>query len=159
MGTHENRTSTTRTGGTPGFSGILETALYVDDLEKAENFYRHVLGLEKIFSVPGRQLVFRCQESILLIFNPGHTERERTVINGGTIPLHGARGAGHAAFRVAKSDLESWRKYFREVAVLVESEVSWPNGAHSIYFRDPAGNSLELATPDMWTTWAAERKD
>jgi catechol 2,3-dioxygenase-like lactoylglutathione lyase family enzyme len=159
MGIHETRTSTTRGAGTPGFSGILETALYVDDLEKAEHFYHDVLGLEKIFAVPGRQLVFRCQEGILLVFNPGHTERELTVINGGAIPFHGARGAGHMAFRVAKSDLEPWRNYFREVAVPIESEVSWPNGAHSIYFRDPAGNSLELATPDIWTPWAVGRND
>ncbi len=152
MAIHESQPSTTGDAGTPGFDGILETALYVDDLEKAEHFYHHVLGLEKIFSVPGRQLVFRCQESILLIFNPGHTQRERTVISGGNIPFHGARGAGHMAFRVAKSDLETWRKYFRDVAVPVESEVSWPNGAHSIYFRDPAGNSLELTTSDLWTT-------
>jgi membrane-bound metal-dependent hydrolase YbcI (DUF457 family) len=56
------------------------------------------------------------------------------------------------AFRVARSELESWRQHFRKSGVAVESEVSWPNGAHSIYFRDPAGNSLELATPDMWTS-------
>jgi len=152
MGIHENLTSTIRNAAIPNFGGIFETALYVDDLGKAEHFYRHVLGLEKIFSVPGRQLVFQCQESILLVFNPGHTERERTVINGGKIPFHGARGAGHMAFRVAKSDLEPWRKYFREVGVSIESEVSWPNGAYSIYFRDPAGNSLELATSDLWTS-------
>jgi len=133
-----------------GLNGILETALYVDDLEAAERFYSQVLGLQKIFSVPGRQLVFRCQESILLIFNPQHTERERVVINNGAIPLHGTRGAGHMAFRVAKTDLETWRKHFRAAGVAIESEVSWPNGAHSIYFRDPAGNSLELVTPDIW---------
>jgi catechol 2,3-dioxygenase-like lactoylglutathione lyase family enzyme len=131
--------------------GVLETALYVDDLDKAEHFYGKLLGLPKIFSVPGRHLVFRSQESILLIFRPDHTERERVVINGGAIPLHGSRGPGHMAFRVARDELESWRAYFGEAGVPVESEVSWPNGAHSIYFRDPAGNSLELATPDMWT--------
>jgi catechol 2,3-dioxygenase-like lactoylglutathione lyase family enzyme len=140
-----------KAGKPPGFNGILETTLYVDDLAKAEDFYGNVLGLLKIFAVPGRQLTFRCQDSILLIFDPGHTEREQIVINGGAIPLHGARGSGHAAFRVAKSDLEAWRKHFRNGGVAVESEVSWPNGAHSIYFRDPAGNSLELATPEMWT--------
>ena len=133
-----------------GLNGILETALYVNDLEAAERFYSQVLGLQKIFSVPGRQLVFHCQGSILLIFNPQHTERERVIINDGPIPLHGTRGAGHMAFRVAKADLQTWRKHFPAVGVAIESEVSWPNGAHSIYFRDPAGNSLELATPDMW---------
>src|SRR5689334_21611272 len=102
-----------------GLSGILETALYVDDLEAAERFYSQVLGLQKIFSVPGRQLVFRCQESVLLIFSPKHTERERVIINDGPIPLHGTRGAGHMAFRVTKSDLETWRKHFRAVGVAI----------------------------------------
>ena len=130
---------------------VLETALYVTDLDAAERFYGDVLGLTKIFSIPGRQLVFRCQESIVLLFNPQHTERERVIINGGPIPLHGARGAGHMAFRVAKNNLEDWRQHFQAQGVAIESEVSWPNGAHSIYFRDPSGNSLELATPNMWT--------
>jgi catechol 2,3-dioxygenase-like lactoylglutathione lyase family enzyme len=147
----ENQQRRTKEGATPpGFAGVLETALYVDDLGKAEHFYSHVLGLEKIFAFPGRQLVFRCQQSVLLIFNPSHTERERIVIDRGEIPLHGARGPGHTAFRVAKGELEAWRKHFQAAGVVVESEVSWPNGAHSIYFRDPADNSLELATPDMW---------
>ena len=134
-----------------GFSGVLETALYVDDLDAAERFYKDVLGLTKISSVPNRMLAFRCQESVLLLFNPQYTERERVVVNGGAIPLHGARGAGHMAFRVAKSELEALRQHLHAAGVVIESEVSWPNGAHSIYFRDPAGNSLELATPDMWT--------
>src|SRR5262249_55953440 len=103
-----------------------------------------------IFAVPGRQLVFQCQESIVLIFNPNHTQREQVVINGGVIPFHGTSGAGHMAFRVDKNDLENWRERFRIADVAIESEVNWPNGAHSIYFRDPAGNSLELATPNVW---------
>ncbi len=135
----------------PGINGVLETSLYVDDLDKADYFYGHLLGLPKIFAVTGRQLVFRCQDSILLIFKPDHTERERIFINGAAIPLHGARGPGHAAFRVSKPELEAWLKYLLEAAIPIESEVGWPNGAKSIYFRDPAGNSLELATPDMWT--------
>jgi catechol 2,3-dioxygenase-like lactoylglutathione lyase family enzyme len=129
---------------------VLETAVYVDDLEKAEQFYGAVLGLPKIFAAPGRQLVFSCQESILLVFNPEHTAREQIIINGGTIPLHGTHGAGHVAFRVAEAQLETWRSRLHLAGVAIESEVTWPNGAHSIYFRDPAGNSLELATPNMW---------
>ncbi|MDG1875189.1 MAG: hypothetical protein P8J27_14850 [Mariniblastus sp.] len=35
----------------------------------------------------------------------------------------------------------------------IESEVCWDDGARrtSIYFRDPAGNSIELAPPNLWT--------
>jgi catechol 2,3-dioxygenase-like lactoylglutathione lyase family enzyme len=134
----------------PGLGGILETVLYARNLEAAEDFYCRVLGLERIFSVPSRQLVFRCENGFLLVFNPDHTERNRIHINGSVIPLHGARGAGHMAFGVAKRALAAWRQTLRDAGVPIESEVAWPNGARSIYFRDPAGNSLELATPDMW---------
>ena len=151
MSNHKDSPSVGRGAVPVAFSGVLETALYVDDLDAAERFYMDVLGLTKISSIPGRMLAFRCQESILLLFNPQHTDREPVVVNGGAIPLHGARGAGHMAFRLAKSELEALRQHFRAAGVAVESEVSWPNGAHSIYFRDPAGNSLEVATPDMWT--------
>ena len=143
--------STDQSATPPGLSGVLETSLYVNDLNAAERFYGEVLGLTKIFADPDRLLAFRSGESVLLIFNPQHTEREPVVISGGAIPSHGAHGAGHIAFRVAKRDLETWRRYFRVSGMAIESEVAWPNGAHSIYFRDPAGNSLELATPDMWT--------
>ena len=142
----------TKIDAAPELNGVLETALYVDDLAAAEKFYGGILGLPKIFSVPGRQLVFRNQESILLIFDPQQTQHERVIINGGAIPFHGAHGAGHMAFRVAAPDLEAWRRRLLKADVTIESEVSWPNGAHSIYFRDPAGNSLEFATPNIWQT-------
>lgn len=139
-----------RPGRTQPLQGILETVLYVDDLETAEDFYCCVLGLKKIFSVPKRQLVFKCGNGFLLLFNPGNTIRNRIHINGSAIPLHGARGAGHMAFRVPKQALKTWRQKLTEAGVGIESEVAWPSGATSVYFRDPSGNSLELATPDMW---------
>ena len=135
---------------TPGLNGVLETSLYVDNLEAAERFYSRILGLPKIYSVPGRQLVFRCDSGVLLIFDPSQTERNQMTINGGAIPLHGTHGAGHMAFRVSREQLNAWRERLRAKGVAIESEIDWPNGAHSIYFRDPAGNSLEFATPDIW---------
>jgi catechol 2,3-dioxygenase-like lactoylglutathione lyase family enzyme len=134
----------------PGLSGVLETAVYVDDLDKAEHFYARVLGLPKIFTQPGRLLAFRCEESILLVFNPTQTESEQIMVNGGIVPFHGTHGAGHVAFRVSDNEIEPWRNRLHSSGVKIESEVTWPNGARSIYFRDPAGNSLELATPNMW---------
>src|SRR5689334_5236505 len=94
---------------TPRLSGVLETSLYVDNLEAVERFYGYILGLEKIYSVPGRQLVFRCESGVLLIFDPKQTQGQKMVINGGAIPLHGTHGAGHMAFRVPKEQLEAWR--------------------------------------------------
>lgn len=137
---------------TPGLKGVLETSLYVDSLGAAERFYGRILGLPKIYSVPGRQLVFRCEDGVLLVFDPKQTQGEQMVINGGALPLHGTHGAGHMAFRVPKDRLNTWREHLRTHGVVIESEISWPNGARSIYFRDPAGNSLEFATPDIWKT-------
>ena len=130
--------------------GILETALYADDLEAAEQFYTGVLGLTVYGRVAGRHLFFRCGQGMLLIFNPAHTSREQTSVGGAAIPLHGAVGAGHMAFAVADEDMGQWRERLRRHGVAVESEVDWPGGGHSIYMRDPAGNSVELASPRLW---------
>jgi catechol 2,3-dioxygenase-like lactoylglutathione lyase family enzyme len=135
----------------PSLRGVFETALYAQDLAAADRFYGEVLGLRRIRSMPGRMVVFTCRDSILLIFNPNSTEKEQIIVNGAAIPLHGTRGAGHVAFRVPAAEIVAWRERLCSGKVAIESEVSWPNGAHSIYFRDPAGNSLELATPDMWS--------
>lgn len=137
---------------TPALGDVFETALYVSDLAAAELFYGGVLGLPKVFAVPGRQLVFRAGNSYVLIFDPDSTEAERIVINGSPIPLHGCRGMGHLAWRIAKEGFGPWRERLRRASVEIESEVTWPNGAHSLYFRDPFGNSLELATPTLWET-------
>ena len=46
-------------------SAILESALYVTDLDAAEAFYRDVLGLERIAKVDGRHVFFRCGRGVL----------------------------------------------------------------------------------------------
>lgn len=129
---------------------ILETCLYVDDLSVAREFYEKLFGLDVIDYEPERNLFFRCGDGMLLLFNPAHTSVEQTDVEGQPIPLHGGTGAGHIAFRVAHDEIDAWREKLASAGVAIESEVRWPNGALSLYFRDPAGNSLELATPDLW---------
>ncbi len=53
--------------------GMLETALYAKDLDKAEAFYEGVLGLAKITRAANRHVFFRCGQGVLLIFNPDET--------------------------------------------------------------------------------------
>ena len=48
--------------------GILETCLYVSDLEAAERFYRDVLGLEFDSRQPGRHVFLRLGTQMLLLF-------------------------------------------------------------------------------------------
>jgi catechol 2,3-dioxygenase-like lactoylglutathione lyase family enzyme len=124
---------------------ILETCLYADDLEAAESFYSRVLGLERLSSEKNRHVFFRCGPNMLLIFNPDHTSNTPSLVPG-----HGAFGPGHVAFAVPEEDLECWRRHLSEQQVSVEKEVAWPGGGRSVYFRDPCGNSVELATPAIW---------
>ena len=126
-------------------SQVLETCLYVDDLDAAEEFYGRVLGLELHSKEAARHRFFRCGSGMLLLFCP-----DRTLLSTGIVPAHGARGPGHVAFAIRAGQVESWRGELLAHGVEIESEIDWPSGGHSIYFRDPAGNSLELATRQTW---------
>jgi catechol 2,3-dioxygenase-like lactoylglutathione lyase family enzyme len=125
--------------------GVLETVLYVDDLHRAEVFYSTVLDLELDSKADGRHLFFKCGQAILLIFNP-----DVTSVKTGPVPPHGATGPGHVAFSVHATDLDAWIEQIESRGVEVEACIDWPAGGRSIYFRDPAGNSLELTTPQIW---------
>jgi catechol 2,3-dioxygenase-like lactoylglutathione lyase family enzyme len=125
--------------------GVLETALYAEDLRGAEVFYSTVLELELESKEDGRHLFFRCGQAMLLIFNPSATSTA-----SGPVPRHGSTGPGHVAFSVDASELDAWIDQLEGRGVEIEARINWPGGGRSIYFRDPAGNSLELATPQIW---------
>lgn len=131
-------------------SGILETCLYARDLVKAKSFYSALPGIEPISEEEGRHVFFKCGDSLLLIFNPDHTSSEQTQINNSDIPLHGTKGDGHIAFAIDENELDEWKKFLIDNHIPIESEVTWPNGSVSLYFRDPSGNSLELVNPSIW---------
>jgi catechol 2,3-dioxygenase-like lactoylglutathione lyase family enzyme len=130
--------------------GVLETCLYAGDLEAAEAFYSGPLGLEVIAREAGRHVFFRAGRGVLLVFDPKATAVKASLVNGAPIPLHGARGPGHVALAIREEDRAGWCEKLRAAGVAIESEVAWPEGGRSIYFRDPAGNSVELATPRLW---------
>ncbi|MEM8790367.1 MAG: VOC family protein [Pseudomonadota bacterium] len=128
-------------------SGILETALYAPDLDAAERFYGETLGLERIDRAGDRHVFFRCGAGVLLIFNAA-----QTITPAGPLPIpaHGARGPGHVCFRADATEIAAWRRRLAEAKVEIESDFEWPQGGRSIYFRDPAGNSIEFAEPRIW---------
>jgi catechol 2,3-dioxygenase-like lactoylglutathione lyase family enzyme len=130
---------------------LLEASLYARDLDAAERFYTSVLGMERIARVEGRHVFFRCGGRVFLVFNP-----EKTTEGGGGIPAHGAEGAGHVCFAVRDAEIDGWRAALRERGVEIEAEVTWPGGGRSLYFRDPAGNSVEIGTPKIWGIGEAE---
>ena len=130
-------------------TGILETALYVDDLDTAEEFYRTVLGFELHARVDGRHVFFRCGNGMLLLFDPSETKAPPRDMNL-PVPPHGARGQGHVCFRAGAEEIERWKTRLQDAGVAIEADFNWPNGARSIYFRDPSGNSIEFAEPSIW---------
>ena len=129
--------------------GILETVVYAHDLQAAERFYREVLGLQVHAREPGRHVFFRCGRGMFLVFDPRTTGQDDAG-SASCVPPHGAAGPGHMAFAVKPDDLDGWRRRLAEHGVTVERDLAWPHGGHSLYFRDPAGNSIELATPRLW---------
>jgi catechol 2,3-dioxygenase-like lactoylglutathione lyase family enzyme len=129
---------------------ILETALYVDDLERAGGFYARVLGLRRLLSEARDLQAFAVGErSVLLLFRRG-ARREPTQLKQRTIPPHDGQGPVHIAFAVAADALAAWEERLGEHGVPIESRTEWPRGGRSVYFRDPDGHLLELATPGIW---------
>jgi catechol 2,3-dioxygenase-like lactoylglutathione lyase family enzyme len=130
----------------PSSLRVLETCLYAEDLDAAFDFYSGVLQLKLHSRAPGRHLFFHCGQSMVLIFNPTET----AVAHPDEIPSHGSRGSEHICWAVERDELPLWRTHLEENDITIEHEQCWENGACSIYFRDPAGNSLEFATPRLW---------
>lgn len=129
---------------------MLESALYVDDLDRAEAFYRDIIGLSPIVKVDGRHVFFRCGDAVLLLFRPDATEVPPEIGARLPVPPHGARGPGHLCFRATADEIEAWRARLSAHGVAIEADFEWPQGGRSIYFRDPDGNSLEFAEPRIW---------
>ncbi len=127
---------------------LFETCLYAPDLAATVDFYRRVFGLEVISDFSPRGVALRVESGVLLIFCPERT-RERIAAMPG-IPSHGAVGEGHVAFLVTEDELPAWRERLAELGIEIESEMGWEVGGRSIYFRDPGGNSVELAPPTLW---------
>lgn len=124
---------------------VIETAIYVDNLDQAETFYTDVLGLPVIVKEAGRQVFFQVGTSnVLLAFLAEAT------LKGDQLPAHGAKRPGHFALGIEASDLDAWRQRLSQKGVSIEKEVEWPRGGRSIYFRDPAGNLAELIMPGIW---------
>ena len=133
----------------PHLDRVLETVLYVDDLDRARAFYEQILGLSCIHTDQRLRAYDVSGHGVLLLFLRGqslHTIK----LPGGTIPPHDGHGPTHVAFSIAADSLAAWEERLRVAGVAIEGRNQWPRGGHSIYFRDPDGHLLELATPGLW---------
>ncbi len=129
----------------PPLTGVLETCLYVDDLERATRFYQELFEFEllvgddriRALAVEGKQL--------LLLFKRGGSLGWRTP--------HDGSGPVHLAFAIPAAALDGWRERLERQGIVIEDTTVWERGGISLYFRDPDGHLLELATPGVWTIY------
>ena len=134
----------------PPLTAILETAIYVDDLARAAVFYETVMGLATLFADDRLRAYTVNDRSVLLVFLRGATVKP-VQTGGGLIPPHDGSGALHFAFSVTHEALAAWRVHLDASGVVIEGTSDWKRGGHSLYFRDPDQNLLELAaTPGLW---------
>jgi catechol 2,3-dioxygenase-like lactoylglutathione lyase family enzyme len=137
----------------PTITKVLETALYVQNHARSVAFYERVLGFSKTFE--DERLValnIADTEQILLLFLVGSSDQPNPV-PGGVIPAHDAKGRMHLAFAIPESEREAWEAKLRQEGVTVESTVTAQYGGTSLYFRDPDGHLIELATPGVWDVY------
>ena len=90
--------------------------------------------------------------TVLLLFQRGACDHPFDT-PGGLVPGHTSTGPAHLAFAIDKPDVRAWLDRLEALHIPIESRVDWPRGGHSIYFRDPDGRSVELATPGTWANY------
>ena len=136
----------------PRLNGILETAIYVDDLRRAQSFYEDILELKPIFTDARLSAYDVGGRNILLVFLRG-AMTETVTMPSGVIPGHDGAGRLHCAFAVSTEELSRWQEHLVAKGVQIEGCMDWPRGGKSVYFRDPDGHLLELATPGLWAIY------
>jgi catechol 2,3-dioxygenase-like lactoylglutathione lyase family enzyme len=136
----------------PQLTGVLETSLYVADLERSIRFYLEVMQFQKLVGDQRFGALQAARQQVLLLFKKG-ASTEPMRIDGGVIPPHDASGQMHLAFAVSAQELEPWERWLEQHQVVIESKVRWERGGQSIYFRDPDGHLLELVTPGCWAIY------
>lgn len=136
----------------PRVSHILETALYVADLDVSRAFYQRVFGFE-VFGQDHRMCAFRVPGTgVLLLFQAGGSLQPGQT-PGGVIPPHGGRGELHLCFAIPVAALDAWVSHLAAQKVPIESRVVQAFRGTSLYFRDPDGHSLEVASPGLWPNY------
>ena len=133
---------------------ILETALYVADLERSRVFYQTLMGFDCFLHDERMCALGVAGGGVLLLFRRhGSSQPSETPI--GTIPAHDGAGTQHLAFVIPTKAKQGWECHLAAANIAIESRITWPRGGTSLYFRDPDGHSIEVATPGLWPNDAA----
>jgi catechol 2,3-dioxygenase-like lactoylglutathione lyase family enzyme len=130
----------------PPVSHVLETALYVDDVQISKAFYQRVFGFALDFEIDRLVALDVSPGQVLLLFTKqGSADLPRTA--------HFGDGQLHLAFAICADQIEPWRVHLTRLGIKIEDEVTWSRGGVSLYFRDPDGHCLEVASPGIWKTY------
>jgi catechol 2,3-dioxygenase-like lactoylglutathione lyase family enzyme len=128
---------------------VLETSLYVDDVGRSAQFYRALFGFETLIQDLRFCALSVAEKQVLLLFRKGSSTGV-TLVPGGIIPPHDGGGELHFAFSIPDEALTAWEARLSGLRIAIESRVAWERGGHSVYFRDPDRNLVELVTPGCW---------
>lgn len=131
---------------------LLETAIYVDDLDLAAQFYERVFSLEPLLRDKRLVAYDAGSSTVLLLFKRGASMTGQS-LPGGVIPAHDGSGPAHFCFAIDAEQVPLWEARLNELGVPVESRMTWPGGGTSIYLRDPDQHLIELASPGLWRTY------
>ena len=137
---------------------LLESAIYVQDTRRAMEFYGRALGLQPLSppdpedANPRLIALDVLGSQVLLLFRRGGSA-DGVTFDGGFIPAADAQGTTHFAFAIEAHHYDGWKTHLLGEGVNIESEVKWERGGRSLYFRDPDGHLVELATPGLWRTY------
>lgn len=137
----------------PQINGILETSLYVTDLQVSMAFYQRAFQFPELFSNQRMCALNAGPRQVLLLFLKGASANDMET-SGGTVPGHDGDGHLHLAFAISQETLDDWKQWLGDCQIEIESTVNWPAGGVSLYFRDPDGHLLELATPGLWANYS-----
>ncbi len=136
----------------PTVNGLVEASLYVQDLDRSQRFYESLFGFEVLLRNERMCSFAITQGQVLLLFLQG-ASTGHTPVPGGIVPPHDGAGRLHLAFSISKADLTHWREHLASQGLAIESTINPPRGGTSLYFRDPDGHLIELATPGIWAVY------
>ena len=131
----------------PSLTGVLETSLYVDDLDRATRFYQQLFGF-RVMVGDGRIRALAVRDGqVLLLFKRGAS------VSPEQFPTHDGSGPLHLAFSIPENGYATWEARLQQLGIAIEERKQWDRGGRSLYFRDPDNHLLELVTPGCWPNY------
>jgi catechol 2,3-dioxygenase-like lactoylglutathione lyase family enzyme len=136
----------------PKVARVIETGIYVADVERSAAFYEQLFHFPRLFADDRLIALDAGGQSVLLIFRRGGST-SAVPFGGGFLPPHDGSGTSHFAFGIERGEVGAWEEELGRQGVPVETKIRWPRGGESLYFRDPDGHLVELMTPGVWATY------